>query len=337
MKVRPLLLCAIVLAVILLLFLRKNPGSINADGGKAAISGSNGTSSGQGLPKKGSLPHKGPAPVGSPATGSGPGPAQLAQGLRDIEAPISFFGKVVDEKGNGLPEARITWSIVRSGSYAPETGLPGKAAGTAATDDGGIFRITNQKGLSLSIDRVSKDGYSEATPSTRVFGYGKQHPSPHSPEEGKPVTFLLVKKGSGEVVKKELALQLPWDGSPVQMDLPGDEEGTLVWTAKREGEAEQQGHFTWSLEIRASGGAVRSAEGITVTLAPEDGYGRAFRVGSEATDPQWRSRKDATLFFKTSRGHFGRAVFYALANVPQGGRMGRVTLFVNTVGGRLTE
>jgi hypothetical protein len=258
------------------------------------------------------------------------------QALKNAEAPISFFGRVVDEEGNGLSDASIAWSIVRSGSYMPKSGFPASSSGTAISAGDGSFRITNERGVSLSIDQLSKAGYHEPKFIVRTFGYGN-HSSPHQPDEGKPVAFLLVKDGTSNVVTSEVKLELPWDGTPVQVNLPGPDEGTLTLTSKRDGEAEQQGHFTWSLDVRSPGGSVRSAEGITVPLAPEDGYRQNFRIGAEATEPSWHRGRETGMFFKTAKGHFGRADFNVLADVPAGGRMGWVTLYVNTGGGRLTE
>src|ERR1051325_9186065 len=132
------------------------------------------------------------------------------------DAPISFYGKVVDE--NELPITGALVDFTWNNSTDLATGQSSHSQ--AVSDQQGLFSLLNKNGKSLSVT-VSKNGYyGTGDARIRSFEYGDPSIGIFVPEPAAPVIFHLRKKGSGEPLVTGLKLfGSRVDGSVSYVDL----------------------------------------------------------------------------------------------------------------------
>lgn len=107
-------------------------------------------------------------------------------------AQISFYGRVVDEKGNAVAGATVE---VRIRSYNPWY-LFGGHRGTSMhlkrhTGADGTFEVKGYRGLDLGIERVSKPGY-EWLHETQTSEFRGQWPTQNRGYSYRPTSFRYV-------------------------------------------------------------------------------------------------------------------------------------------------
>ncbi|HWB06415.1 MAG TPA: hypothetical protein VG796_25550 [Verrucomicrobiales bacterium] len=245
-----------------------------------------------------------------------------------LDPSIDFYGKIVDERGMPVEDARVDWYMMKTVTYLGFP--PGRGVTTSAPD--GTFHLSG-RGHTFSIEQYFKEGYE--MPKLVSLHLGRDA---GGDRKANPATFLLIRLGTPRGKTIEAPLNFPWDGTPVNIAVSGsEEEGALIWTATRDMAPEQVRDFTWSVELRVKGGTIQAAASRAPSLAPMDGYGESCGYGYDANSLKWQSGLGARVFFKTAKGHYGHATFYLKANSDEDRRAGKVTITVNTRGGRLVE
>ena len=109
------------------------------------------------------------------------------------QAPIEFYGKVVDENSNPVVGAKVTFSWIET---PEETGTRSSAA---ESDAEGLFSLHGARGPSLRVS-VDKEGYYSSRKNPPGFKYGSFAIDDFSPDPRNPVIFHLWKKGKGEAL-----------------------------------------------------------------------------------------------------------------------------------------
>lgn len=132
-----------------------------------------------------------------------------------FNAPISFFGRVQDQNGAPVNEARIAFGAVDSFWEAGSNYQ-------TASDANGLFSITGIKGAGLTVG-VSKEGYDGIKGlSYQSFGYGMPPDSNRKapPSKDVPALFVLRKKASAEpMFSVHRDIPVPRDGTPVEVSV----------------------------------------------------------------------------------------------------------------------
>jgi hypothetical protein len=127
--------------------------------------------------------------------------------------PITFYGVVIDQNTNPVPDAQIhfAWTDL-SPTRRSET--------NTQSDANGLFGLSGVTGRGLEV-RVSKAGYYASRRGTTAFDYGDNYQP-----DGNPVLFLLHKHGTGADlitsrygVTPDFPVSAPRDGTPVLVDL----------------------------------------------------------------------------------------------------------------------
>ena len=139
--------------------------------------------------------------------------------LKEYNAPIEFYGVVVDESGKPLEGVEVQWDIVKSGSFAPSLGLATGANGSMHTLSNGYFTIKNETGSTLGINLLSKEGYHEVKRKVRTYSYGSNS-EPHQPDCMKPEKFVIILDGGNRSIKKYIPLEFDWDGKIKEFSIP---------------------------------------------------------------------------------------------------------------------
>jgi hypothetical protein len=224
------------------------------------------------------------------------------------DAPISFYGKVVDE--NELPITGALVDFTWNNSTDLATGQSSHSQ--AVSDQQGLFSLLNKNGKSLSVT-VSKNGYyGTGDARIRSFEYGDPSIGIFVPEPAAPVIFHLRKKGSGEPLVTGLKLfGSRVDGSVSYVDLvqatnkpnpPGD---LIVQFVRSERNSE--GKFDWSFALAAPDGGLIESTNEFMFIAPADGYQPKFEINHKAGDADWKRQEQHRFFVKSEGGqHYSR-------------------------------
>jgi hypothetical protein len=250
----------------------------------------------------------------SSAVGMVPDTRRQQAYLAAFKKPISFVGKVVDEKGNGVPGATVEW---RANNNPDPTGAG--TNGAANSDERGFFNV-RASGIALFV-KVSKAGYysvNEGSGNIRgssgefsnasVLG-NTDHPMGTDPA---PAIFVLRRRGAGTSLLhvNDRPVKIPKDGTPVEVALdtgrsvaPG--RGHLrieCWT--KDQSKDNRGYYPWRCRISVPGGGLTYRQDEFDFQAPAEGYQESDEITPDKL--KWSSVGERQYFIKTGDGHFAR-------------------------------
>lgn len=198
-------------------------------------------------------------------------------------APISFFGRVVDQDDQPLAGVSVEFSW---------TDLSAKGTSQAATtsDSAGRFELLGRTGKSLSV-KVTKEGYYPYRDfSWNSYEYGSPF-GRHFPDKNAPVLFRLKKQGKVEPLFAWTAgLQVTNDGTVTVFQLQPavvTERGDLRLQCKL-GPENPARHFDWEFSMAIPGGGFVAIDEEFPFLAPENGYVDTVAFTATADDPGWK-------------------------------------------------
>jgi len=229
--------------------------------------------------------------------------------------PITFYGKVVDEKGNPIEGAKAVMEPVDNSSG-------GSSKFEKLSDPNGLFSITGTHGLSLQVT-VSKSGYYNNLPSSwGTFGYAMAmgDAKPPHPQSSDPAVFVLRKMGvTVPLIKWRKDVRLQKDGTPMgynfttgQGVMNGGDIVVEAW-AKDQGVGPND-RYDWHCRISVPGGGlVAKAGGEFDFQAPENGYAPSDEINMSATDDHWQSQVSRQYYVKLSSGQYARLDFIMTA------------------------
>ncbi|PYI91943.1 MAG: hypothetical protein DME97_12180 [Verrucomicrobia bacterium] len=237
--------------------------------------------------------------------------AQERNFISAFNTPIAFYGRVIDQYGDPVPEADVKLS-------ANDKAFGGRPSHyTRKTDTGGRFSIEGIAGITLGVE-VSKPGYHSIpsaygkVTSSGLFEYGLSSKGPYQSSKDVPTIFTLHKVGMLEPLVKvgKKNFRIARDGSPLSIAI--DEQGAhqvifRCWNQEMQRPANQR-QYDWRLEITVpNGGLLRREDGFAFE-APQDGY-----VSSDTIEMlvsmgnQWRSLIERSYFINFNDGTSARA------------------------------
>ncbi|MFA5190167.1 MAG: carboxypeptidase-like regulatory domain-containing protein [Verrucomicrobiia bacterium] len=211
--------------------------------------------------------------------------------------PISFYGKVVDENGKPVGEAKIEfgWTDI---SYE------GSSKRHVLSDSNGLFSLTGVRGKRLTVE-VGKDGYHElrsqnpfAFEYADYFGFFR-------PDPAHPVVFHLLKANIAEpMVQRDCKVVLKLDGSPVYLNVLTGKTGQAgqmeirKWRAETWQEDRRNGlKFDWRVLLRIpDGGFIDVGKEMPFT-APATGYSPEFDINLPKRSQTWATAVTRKMCF----------------------------------------
>jgi hypothetical protein len=217
---------------------------------------------------------------------------EVEVGKDQWRTPISFYGKVVDDKGEPVSGADIDFGW---------NNLSGSPSKKAKSDADGMFSLEGEQGKVLEV-KVSKPGYYTSKMDRGYFYYAGKNEN-FLPDSNNPVIYHLRKKGEAEhlVVLKQ-NYRVPRDGTPLELDLLHGKQvsqGDLkvrCWTSdqgKRSG-----AKYDWTCVITFPGGGLLESTNEFDFVAPEAGYQTSYQIQMFESQPEgWKSdvEKNSTL------------------------------------------
>ena len=223
-------------------------------------------------------------------------------------APVDFYGQVIDQDSNALSGVDIKVSIRHwtvPDPLVPEIGSKDIQL-EQNSDANGRFEIHGETGDGVGVG-LTKDGY-EAEPGQRSFG-------PVGGSFDQPVVFKMWSTNIHEkLITGEKSFHIVPDGRPYFINLTDDTitesgEGDLkVWVQYTNQVVHGQ-LYDWSSGIEViNGGLLEEPFGSVMYSAPADGYVPSFRLQQQIKGGQ--------------SGEIGDRCFYlALKNGQEYGRM----------------
>ena len=262
--------------------------------------------------------------------------AEIEVYRKAFAASISFYGKVVDEKGNPVQGATAELD-------AADKVLGNSSRYRRVTDAEGLFSITGIRGARLAVF-ISKSGYYPTTESRRGFAYGgvKSDDDGAVPTRGVPAIFVLRKMGD-TVPLVHLAtksVRIVEDGTPTEVDLVTGAQNhggnatvrVEVWSDNPTYGA--QGPYGWKARVSVPGGGLIERTGEFDFEAPADGYAPTFETSMAQNAERWRNGFERQFFARLSDGRFARFTI----NLKTGGLFFTLETFINpTPGNRNLE
>jgi hypothetical protein len=220
--------------------------------------------------------------------------------------PIEFYGKVIDQDSNPIPNVEIEYTV-----YPTPTG-PDPGIGKLMSDDQGLFSVRNHMGARIAF-ALRKSGYRPAEPhsgaSYSLFSPDDERYTPNSTDP--QILRMWREKGAEELfeVNQEYECDLP--ECSVRIDLLKaqlvEAGGDLQIIISRGPGSRDKGElFDWRCVILPIDGGVqivddRSAVSTTFE-APITGYTNRLEFINPKNDVKWQSMKSVYLFLMSRSG-----------------------------------
>lgn len=254
------------------------------------------------------------APARLTAITSAPSPASSAEEERKkqevlqqvtqaFNAPIAFYGKVVDQYGHPVPYADVGYTAADKFN-ASGSNYSGK------TDVDGFFEISGIKGAGLLVG-VGKQGYypiEGKSSASFAYGIGPDSYRRSAPTKGNPAIFELHKMGETVPLIQVSSLQInvPKTGQSLNIDLATGQAGRgNLQLESWIGDASRR-PFEWRYRLSVPGGGLIERTGEFDFEAPSDGYQAAVDVSMPTNAEKWSSDVTKSYFAKLPDGTYAR-------------------------------
>lgn len=257
------------------------------------------------------------------------------------DVPIIFYGRVIDQFGDGVANAAVNFSIgVYNGYESTEK------KGQVMTDDNGLFNIGGYKGYNLGI-MPEKTGYVIATQDT-LFNYSHLESNPYVPNQNNPTVIQMYKlQGAEKLTSFNIKANIPVDGTPIRFDFQTGQQvqngGDLTISLQSSPEPRIQEGYDWHASITMNGGGViQDTSGLGLDKmfqAPDSGYESEFNLSFQKGTQQWTPRFVEGFYFTIQNGkEYGKmAVSIITDRIINGGASISINGYLNPTGSRNLE
>jgi len=225
--------------------------------------------------------------------------------------PITFYGKVVDQHDQPVPDVTVRLEIRVGYFTSPTSGKERWDTVRLTSDKSGVFVLTNVNGGFIQFNSIEKNGYKLSPKQVKAnFLY---YPQVFHPEPANPVVFKMWKKaGEEQLVGSAWHGKVACDGTTNHFDLHNGHssaEGVLEIICTRTPlnfEMTSRQPFDYKLIIAISGGSIQPTEDEFTYLAPESGYLSSVTIDRKPGDPKWGGGLMQEFYVKTDKGEYGR-------------------------------
>ena len=239
-----------------------------------------------------------------------------------VNAPIVFYGKVIDQFGQSVDGVRVavsynTWSVPNLIEQSPK-----RQTAHFSSDANGAFVVKDIQGASMTVT-LEKEGYELAPHSEVTFAFDPTAQNPHRPNPTKPVVYQMWKRqGAMELRGFYNRGMIPADGKSIwitedvdklsRAELPHTILKLTVNREKRVVTFGDKSPYKWGFEINMLGGGIQTTEDAFLYEAPAANYSPKLSIIHEAGDINWLWEQRVVFYFKTSSGKYGHGeVFFS--------------------------
>jgi len=283
-----------------------------------------------------------PIPSASPHTATTTSAVQSLDRTAVVESiqgalatPITFYGKVIDQNGDPVPDATVNYSALDKFN-ASGSQYQGKS------DANGNFSISGIVGAALSVG-VRKKGYymiDGKSASAFAYGVGPDSTRREPPTKDNPAILVLQKMGIAEplIHISSRTYRIARNGTPLEVDLTTGQksaQGSLrveAWTEDQAKNAKQ--HYNWRCRISVPNGGLVERQDQFDFEAPADGYKPSDEIVMLKTAGKWQPQAQREYFVKFEDGRYARI---QLKMIAQGNHFFRLESYLNPSGSRNLE
>jgi len=266
----------------------------------------------------------------------------IKQAMEREQVPLDFFGRVVDETGQGVAGSVVQVSSSHFDLLRPDDLSLGGEKLTVQTDSQGDFSIKGLRGYSLVI-RVGKEGYFTSSRNPSGFNYVGDPKLNFRADPQKPVIFRLVQKKGAEplLYHRYKAYKLPHDGNQLFVDLvtartnsPDPDLKVQLWTDEKSKDSNFR--YDWRVKVEVIDGGIQESQEEFDFIAPETGYSPFVELEyPRSLGDNWKRNTRRKFLLKLRGGRiYGRMTFGV---VPGGERFCEVEAWLNPSGPRNLE
>jgi hypothetical protein len=234
--------------------------------------------------------------------------------LEREQVPLDFYGRVVDENGNGVAGATVQVSASQFNILKAADMFVEAKKMTLQTDPRGNFSVTGLRGYSLVI-HVEKEGYFTSSKNPSGFGYVGAPKQNFRGNPQEPVIFQLRRERGAEALvhPRGKGYAIPRDGTPVFVDLLAGTTNMAVtdlkiqaWTS--DGIKDEKYRYDWRARFEVIDGGLQETRGEFDFMAPEDGYEAVYEMDfPRSRGKDWRSDVAKNFFIISRNGQvYGR-------------------------------
>ena len=227
---------------------------------------------------------------------------------KEVNQPIRFYGRVVDQHGAAVIGVRVRLSVRHTEQAAEMSLIDAFSYFVRESDADGRFELSGVRGSLLGVDALEKQGYLAKNPVSESFWYWSPFPEQlFKPDPAKPKVFVLWKSAGAErLIKVDTSARAQSDGSPVGFDLSTGRKGNAadVLVAVIHGSV-VDGRTDWAMTIAAPGG-LQIVRDEYPYHAPEEGYAPEVTIRSDSKDPKWSPRRTVLLYVRTKDHRYAR-------------------------------
>jgi len=196
------------------------------------------------------------------------------------KTPVSFYGRVVDENGQPIPQANVKFGL-------NDTSIRGTSEYYTQSDASGLFSLTGVKGKFLGV-HITKEEYYQSRLENNTFDYAGGN-NIFNPDRNNPVVFRLHKGGEKvALIKKEFEVHIKV-GEAVTIDLltgKTNSPNSQLQVELLENEPfRRKIKGTWSMRVSAIDGGIQFQTEEFPFLAPESGYRPSIDLGPDSEKP----------------------------------------------------
>lgn len=263
-------------------------------------------------------------------------PEGVKQYIESQNAPIVFYGKVIDQDSNALAGAKVKIGIRHWTMPDPAVLLAGsKEIYLEQTSDAdGRFKFDGATGDGFGVG-ITKDGYE--------LEQNKYGSGPKAGSVENPVIFKMWSTNIHErLIGGEKTFHIIPDGRPYFINLTGGTiaesgAGDLTVWVKRPARITQGQRYDWSCEVDITNGGLLSTSDSAMYLAPTEGYIPSFQF-EQTIDSGWGDSTGPRRFYVMLNNgrEYGRFTIelYAYYNAQIPGLI-RLSYAINPSGSRI--
>ena len=203
------------------------------------------------------------------------------------QAPIEFYGKVVDENTNPVADATASFHWME----APTA--DGNRSTNTQSDSGGLFSLHGALGLTLAVS-VGKEGYYSLRTDNDSFSYGSVAVGHFSPDPQNPAIFHLRKKSQGvelltsqNGIRPNVWVRIPKDGTPVHVDFFQKQASATGQLEISQNKPPWQTATNWSFSLSIPDGGLIENQDEFQFQAPDTGYQPEIEYNFAKSEPDW--------------------------------------------------
>lgn len=271
---------------------------------------------------------------------TGCGLAELQMGLLNQNVPLRFYGQMIDQDSNPVPNVKIEVTLRHWGIKGlKESDMASFIRIEAKTGPDGRFYLRGKTGDFFDINSIRKEGYKLSEKAQ--YSYKVAGGSPTN-----PVIFKMWKKGVSEpLVEGSKIYKIIPNGQPFTIDLLNHEEkpgisspGDIVVKINRPEKLAPGRKFDWSYSIEAINGGIIQTNTDFLYQAPETGYAPTYEFSTPATNAHWFGWAREQFYIKSRGGQvFGSLEIEVSSDYNGGFAAFRINSALNPSGSRNLE